>query len=444
MAHHYYQAHDMLHITVYSAVSTPRLSYCLHWLLTERLQIAYTLTNNLADLQHTPYAIAYGNTSTNAVSIPASGLLQQNHIEAQQVSTGMWQDVPTLFDIPGADTTLPFDLLSGIFYLLSRYEEYLNYTPDKHSRFPATESILYRINSLEIPLIDEWVYRLIALLNQQWNTKIKTPGYSYTPSYDIDIAYSHSYKGVARLTGAYLRAILKGDLEQIAERTKVLKKKIKDPFDSFNTLKQLHSQNGLQPIYFILCALKTTPFDKNIHPQHPAMMRVIKQLDKEGQMGIHPSYYAYGKEVLFAEKNTLEQIIGHRVNISRQHYIKVHFPQTCINLMKAGIAHDYSMGYGTHLGYRAGTGNAFMWYNLQENKATTLRIHPFCFMDTTAHYEQHLSPEQANEKLSHMLATARRTGSNCITIFHNFSLGAAKEWDGWLPMYTQFLQEATA
>ncbi len=101
------------------------------------------------------------------------------------------------------------------------------------------------------------------------------------------------------------------------------------------------------------------------------------------------------------------------------------------------------MGYGSHLGFRAGTGNSFLWFDLEKDMATQLRVHPFCFMDTTAHYEAKLSPAEAFARLEAMSKVLEKTGSTLITVFHNFSLGTSNEWKGWRQAYEHFLGEKT-
>jgi hypothetical protein len=255
------------------------------------------------------------------------------------------------------------------------------------------------------------------------------------------MAYSHIHKGVGRIIGAYMRALLKGDVKQISERTQVLKKKQKDPYDSFRWLRQLHREYDVKPLYFVLSAFKTSAFDKNIHPQHPAMMRVIKNLARDGVVGIHPSYYSEHDDRTTNEKKVLEHVSGRIVHISRHHYIKIKLPHTYRLLLKNYITEDYSMGYGSHLGFRAGTGNSFSWFDLEQDTVTSLRVHPFCFMDTTAHYEEKLSPSKAFEELEAMSRILEKTGSTLVTIFHNFSLGTSNEWKGWRAAYEQFMQE---
>jgi hypothetical protein len=62
-------------------------------------------------------------------------------------------------------------------------------------------------------------------------------------------------------------------------------------------------------------------------------------------------------------------------------------------------------------------------------------------MDTTAHYEIRLSPQEAIEKLNSMTKVLEKTGSTLTTIFHNFSLGTSSEWRGWRQAYEHFMHE---
>ena len=428
-------------IVVYSAANSTRLKYVLDWLLKERLHLSYSITNDVEATNGLPFFIAYGKPLPKSISIPDTGMLWKNGMKICDPATGMWKDIPALFAWPDSEYTLPFDLFSAIFFLLSRYEEYYPFVPDKHGRYPAVNSILYKNGWLQRPLADEWVYAFSKELQAATGITIPATSFSFQPTYDVDMAYSHLHKGIRRIAGAYMRALVKMKLGQISERTQVLKNKQKDPYDSFRWLRQLHKEYDCKPIYFILAAFKTTAFDKNIHPTHPAMMRVIKNIVRDGAIGVHPSYYSDEGDTVSKEKKILENISGRNITISRQHYIRVKTPETYRMLMKNDITEDYSMGYGSHLGFRAGTGNSFYWYDLENDTITPLRIHPFCFMDTTAHFEAKLSPSEAFYKLNAMSKILEKTGSTLTTIFHNFSLGTASEWKGWRSAYEHFLGE---
>ena len=429
-------------IVVYSPFVSNRLKYVLDWLLKERMQLSYTITNSEADTKSLSFFIAYGKSLPNSLSLPDAGLLRaEKGYQQYNTPTGLCNELPVIFPDSSASYTIPFDLFSALFFLLSRYEEYEKYVPDRHSRYPAVNSLLYKKGWLQRPLADEWVFAFRKEFQAQSGIQVAATHFHFQPTYDIDMAYSHLHKGITRIAGAYARALLKMDIGQISERTQVLKKKQKDPYDSFRWLRQLHKEFDCKPLYFILAAAKTTAYDKNINPSHPAMTRVIKNIVRDGEPGIHPSYYSDEDDRVAKEKKLLEHISGRNIRISRQHYIKVKTPGTYRLLIQNGIANDYSMGYGSHLGFRAGTGNSFLWYDLEKEVTTGLRIHPFCFMDTTAHFELKLPPAEAMERLEAMSKTLEKTGSTLITVFHNFSLGTASEWKGWRNAYEHFVQE---
>jgi hypothetical protein len=426
----------MNEVTIYCSWAGPRLHYVLDWLFGERLQVPYKVT--LTEPAVKTGVISYGLFTEGCLNIPALPLLFNSGNVPEQWVTGTWDGIPVL-GCTGEKADLPFDIFAALFFLLSRQEEYFPHSPDLHGRFPPSASILHRNGWLTRPLADEWVARLRTVLLDRWPLQLPEPAYCFQPTYDIDIAYSHSYKGFARLAGAYLRALARGDMFQISERTRVLKKKQQDPYDSFAWLRQIHERLGYRPIYFVLCSLRTTAYDKNISPMHPAMNRAIKQMARDGNVTIHPSYYANKEKILRREVEVLEEITQKKISESRQHYIRLKLPDTYRMLAAAGITHDYSMGYGSHLGFRAGTGSSFLWFDLESNQVTGLRVHPFCFMDTTAHYEHGYSPERAFAELNAMNNILMQTGSTLVSIFHNFSLGTVREWAGWQQEYERFM-----
>src|SRR5690606_4274839 len=119
--------------------------------------------------------------------------------------------------------------------------------------------------------------------------------------------------------------------------------------------KTLHEKAEVMPVYFILAALRTTAYDKNISPTNPAMQSLIRELASEGRVGLHPSYFSTEASVFRQEKNMLEEITGRPISWSRQHYVRMRLPDTYRTLIDRGITDDWSMGYGARLGFRAGT-----------------------------------------------------------------------------------------
>ncbi len=408
-------------LRIYAPVAGPRLHYVLRFLMEEQLGVSYELTQDA----NAEVTLFYG------VNPPADTL---HFVPDGSLAGGSKIPPPD-----GADwnkSALPADLFSAVFFLLSRSEEWGTFTPDRHSRFGASQSLLHKLGLLQTPLIDYWVALFRKELNARLGWKLQAPKFTFQPTYDIDIAYAYLHKGRRRTTGGILRDLKSGKLGEVAHRLNVLAGKAQDPFDAFDFMRGQHKEGIAKPVYFMLAAQKSGPFDKNILPAHPAMAALATDFALQGTVGIHPSYTTSEKpEKTAEEKRWLEGVLGAPVTQSRQHYIRLRFPDTYRQLISAGITDDWSMGFPDAVGFRAGTSHSFYWYDLEREEETLLRIHPFAFMDTTARDYLGWSAAEAGAELEKLTAELRPLGGNLTTIFHNFSLGSAADWKGWRELY---------
>lgn len=412
---------------------SPRLHYVARW-LSEAWQTEVQVVTVLP--AHAETALCYGMEQEGSLSIPDSGLLWEIGLRQTPPDTGLWEELLTFF--PG-EGTIPFDLFAAIFYLLSRYEEYLTFTPDRHGRYPATESILFKTGILRKPIIDLWLEKLRQLL------QLPAPPFQRQQTYDIDRAYQIQHWPASRGWGLWLKALLKGNYSKAKEIRAVAAGNAKDPLDAFSFLEEWHQSLNIQllntqPIFFLLAAQKSSGNDVNLLPQSEGMQDLIRRLAGWATLGVHPSYRSSEQPALIsAEKQTLETISSQCITASRQHFMRLRLPQTYRDLLAAGITDDFSMGYGSHLGFRAGTGRSFKWYDLSTEAERELRIHPFCFMDTTAHFYEKLTAAESFSVLQEMEADLKYCGSTLITVFHNYSLGTDPAWEGWQQAYAQWL-----
>ena len=83
----------------------------------------------------------------------AHPLLWETGTREQSIEMASWEELPVFFTVDKG-SELTFDPFALVFYLVSRYEEYLPFQPDEHGRFPATASLAYRERFLDIPLVD--------------------------------------------------------------------------------------------------------------------------------------------------------------------------------------------------------------------------------------------------------------------------------------------------
>ncbi len=365
------------------------------------------------------------------------GLLLQCDIKPQTITRSSWRGLPVFFANAGAD--IPFDLFSAAFYLLSRYEEYLPYTPDPFQRFPHTASLAFREGFLQLPIIDLWLCELKNVLLQKCPAlPIKSNSFRLIPTYDIDIAYSYTGKGLIRNSGGALKDLVRGDLQAIRQRRQVLQRNQTDPYDCYDFLDALHERYHLPAVYFLLAG-ENGPLDKNIPFEAPVMQQLFARLAKRYTVGIHPSYGSHNSPEILREE--ISKIPGGQ---SRQHYIRFSLPATYRQLIEAGITDDWSMGYGSINGFRAGTSFSFQWFDVEKDTQTDLRIHPFCFMECNSFFEQKNTAAEALAELKHYLAQVHKVGGELVTIWHNFALGSDPVWKGWREVYAAFLAEYEA
>lgn len=433
-------------LIIYTTESSPRLQYIANVLLHQLLGIDFQIVTDkyyftsslLPKINYTN-----GKLNTLEVNIPNNGLLFNNKIEPQELNFTQVDGLPVLFSSPPYNQSLPFDFFSMAFYLLSRYEEYLPFTPDKHGRFTAQQSVGYIHGFLELPIIEMWLKRLrLTLIDKFPSLHIKLPFFQCIPTYDIDLAWAYLHRPWWRVFGSSLGNCFRGEWNYLKQRLQVFNKKENDPYDVYSYLQEFHEKLNLKPIFFFLLADYHT-HDKNISFQNPALQSLIQKLHKQYQIGIHPSYQSNKKsENLPLEIKRLAHITRAKVTHSRQHFLKLHLPQTYQKLIKLGIKHDYSMGYADQIGFRAGISRPYLWYDLSEEKATTLIIHPFCAMDVTLQQYLQLTPDAAIEKLNSMIENLANTGGVFSTLWHNSSFSKLHGWAGWKIAYEHIIYNA--
>ncbi|MDQ6756720.1 MAG: polysaccharide deacetylase family protein, partial [Bacteroidota bacterium] len=376
------------------------------------------------------------------LTIPNCGLLFQDGIKEQSIEIVESNGNKIFFTSSvtnGSKTKYTFDIFSACFYLLSRYEEYLPHKKDKYGRYSHKNSLAFKENFLQLPLINIWLNDFTGWLQKQnGNFQFQKNSFRFIPTYDVDLAYSFLHKGVTRTTVGGLQALLGLKFDLLNQRLKVLSGNKKDPFDNYNWLDELHLQYDLKPLYFFLVAEKNGTYDRNILPSTKAMQQLIKQHAEKYSIGLHPSWQSGDeKNLIKKEKEILENISNYEIFNSRQHYIRFNLPEGYRSLIESGITDDYSMGYGASNGFRASVASSFYWYDLENNVQTKLKAHPFCYMDSTAIFIQKLSTQQAYNEMLHYYNICKNVKGEFIAIMHNNNL--REETIEWKNIYKGFL-----
>lgn len=431
---------------IFTPKRTPRIEYAWKVLFTYVLQADFSLTDDV-DFYRNSNACKINYSTKRQFSaevlIAPGNLLVESGIRPQPITIFEWEGLPAFFKTEIPDSDLPFDLPALIFYLVSRYEEYLPFEPDAHGRFSAAQSLAARASFLTQPLVNELIIRFKILLQQKFPTsdfRLPTSDFTFRPTYDIDMAWSYLHKGWLRSIGGSCRDLLKGDFRMLRQRWRVQMGKESDPFYTFDYLDTLHQHYNVIPGYFLLLG-DYHPFDTNIPSQNTVFQQLIKSLHTKYPLGIHPSY-ASNENTLQLQKEIrrLQTLTGEAVTRSRQHFLKLKFPNTYQNLLAAGITEDYSLGYSDALGFRASIATPYPWYDLENEIITNLILHPFQVMDVTLKLYLQLNPAQAIENVTLIINKTRAVGGTFCTLWHNSSFSNVDNWTDWKEVYERILK----
>lgn len=432
-------------ILVYTHKITPRIKYIFKHIFIRILKVPVDFTSKVEEfVAHGGPKLSYTKVALgNEFFVKSNELLFEQAEYDLDIHISNWDTIPCFFPT-GAKSTIPFDIFSASFYLITRYEEYLPHVKDAHGRFTAEESLAFKNGFLEKPVIDIWAYKLKTALQEKFpDFEFENRAFSYISTIDVDNAFAYKYKSFIRSIGGFLKDLAKFKIFNIWDRFTILFGIKKDPFNTFDTLLKLKKEFNIRTIFFFLIADYTT-FDTNVSASKNKFKLLIKNIVDYARVGLHPSYFTIkDAQLLKKEKERLEKITNMPIKRSRQHFLRFSLPETYQNLIDLEIEEDYSMGYASHVGFRASTCTPFYFYDLDFEIQTPLKVFPFALMDTTLNDYMKLTPKQSLGKIRDLKNEVKSVNGTFITLFHNESLSNYKRWKGWGRLYGSMLKIVT-
>ena len=435
-------------LLIHSQLVNNRVAYIFKYIFKEVLKVDFRLTEDLSEfLEYKGPKFSYGKIPIGGSSIPHFGavdLLFETDVFKQIIEfEKLYDSNGEVYFFKVTEGIIPFDVFACSFYLLTRYEEYLPHKKDRYGRFDPEESAAFKGNFLDRPLINIWANQIKHILSNHFpNLHFPYVPFLFKPSINIDNAYSFKYKGAVRIVFSLVTLLLTLNFKKFYHRILIHLGLENDPYDTYEKQLNINKQYNVKPIYFILLG-NNGKFDKNNSFKNKGYINLINRLEKEVEIGFHPSYHSCRSErQLEVEKHRLEKIIGRKVTKSRHHSIKIDLPITYQLLAKAGIKEDYSMGYPTKIGFRASTCTPFNFFDLQKNEESDLKINPFIIMDSTLKKYLHVKSKDVVTYLSPLVDAIKSTGGTFMFIFHNESMGGGKVWKNWGEVYERFIKLA--
>jgi hypothetical protein len=418
-------------VLIFTEQTSPRLAYVSRLIFDMRLGVKALITIDYEEFLHyTGPKILYRTQSgQDSLHIAPADLLFDDTIQKQAITTCKYGG----FDVPFATGSkdFPFDVFAAVFYLVSRYEEYLPGEKNEYEQFKATDSLAFTSGFLEKPVVDIWINDIQTALLQLYPALNCTQSKArYIFTYDIDVAYAYLGRSVFTTLANLVYESVTFKIKKLKERLQVLFKIQKDPFDTYAHILAKKSLYAYEVIFFFLLG-KKNKYNHNVQPDQSVLRKLIIRLSKTEIIGIHPSYYAHTNcKLMEAEKEILEDISRKKINHSRQHYLRLSLPVTYSNLIEAGIIDDYTLGFAELPGFRAGTCHPFYFYNLQTETETDLKLHPVTFMEGTFIDDMKLTPDETLIKMKQLMDEVKKVNGEFICIWHNHTLSDQDQWKG--------------
>ena len=322
------------------------------------------------------------------------------------------------------------DIFASIFFMISRWEEYVNLNRDDHNRFPATESVAYKNGFLDRAVVNEYVeilWNMLLYLGCVQNRSNKNCQVCLT--HDIDKLYFwKNWQQVARVTiGDILkRKSFKLATERITEYSLIKRNKINDSFDTFDWLMDKSEVIGVKSRFYFMSG-GVTKYDNWYKIDEPKCLDLVNKINKRDHIiGFHPSYNAYNNsKQLKEEKDLLEETLEQEIIEGRGHYLRFEVPTTWQILEDAGMEIDSTCGYADRIGFRCGTGEEFSVFNILTREKLKLKERPVILMDSTLFGYQKLGWDKIKDVLKKLI----KNKNNFTILWHNSQIEHRKIYE---------------
>jgi hypothetical protein len=426
-------------LLIFTHKVTNRLTYTAKHLFERILGVEMAFTTKVEDfIKHNGPKMTYSKQPLqNEFFIRSNDLLFEQGINDLEIKVSDWDGIPCFF-ASGEKSTIPFDIFSASFFLLSRYEEYLPHVKDSVGRFPVKESIAYQHNFLELPVVDLWAYRLLEALQERFpDLETKEKSYNFTSIINVTTSHAYAMRGISRTLGGFLLDLGNFRFWEIWNRLSVLLRIKKDPYDNFFDLVEIHKKFPIKSMFFFQFA-KHSAHDKNVSTNNNRFRYLIKSIADYSIVSLSTSFVSTSdKNVLREEKKQLGNLINRPITYARLRYNKVNVPITYRNLVETEFTDDFSMGYTHEIGFRAGTCTPFYFYDINTEVRQPIKIHPFAMHDYAL--VKYKTKDEVFEKMDRVYRLVKQVKGDFVLVFSNELLGGKQPLD-WMELYQSMLK----
>lgn len=359
-------------------------------------------------------------------------------------------DIPVLFGssnlyISDNQIECGIDVFASSFFMLARWEEYVNRKRDKHDRFLAKESLAFKHDFLYRPIVNEYIEMLKnMMLYLDKSLKFKQHHSKFFISCDVDEPFDHTVKNLQILAKTCAGDLIKR--KSFCECAKRIRRYIfnkignyqYDENYTFDWYMDICEKAKLQAsFYFIPCNVE--PGNGNYSLRDKSIQELMAKIYKRGhEIGVHGSYQTYlDKEKAYMQKKELENVLQ-EMNISqnaignRQHYLRWDSSVTPAVLEYSNFDYDSTGVYPDVVGFRYGVCYEFSMFDFINRKKLKLKQRPLVVMECTVMDEQYMNIKNINDVSAVILALKNKCfkyNGNFSLLWHNSRLRTVLEKD---------------
>jgi hypothetical protein len=339
------------------------------------------------------------------------------------------------------------DIFASSFFMLTRWEEYVNKVRDKHDRFPAYASLAYKNEFLERPVVNEYVEMLWQmLLTLGIHNKRKTTKFKMFVTHDVDHIYRYRswISGFGEIVGDFMsrKKPILGFKNLNSKIKHHIIPRVKNPYDTFDYLMHISEKNDTKSHFMFMSNGSSTTYDNRYSINDVNVKRIVNGILSRGHLiGLHSSYNSYNDvEQFLREKTEIERIARQSIVFGRQHYLRFEVPTTWEIWEESGMAWDSTLGYSDAPGFRCGTCFEYSIFNFLTRKKLNLKEKPLIAMDQHLRVSHSfMSPKTMESKIGMLFERCKRYGGNFMFLWHNSSLNTPY-WKPYVGVYENIVK----
>ncbi|MBK7626705.1 MAG: polysaccharide deacetylase family protein [Bacteroidales bacterium] len=337
------------------------------------------------------------------------------------------ENIPVLYGSPQViisnekvrKTVVKIDLIASIFFMLVRWEEYVNPIKDEHGRFPLHESVAYKCLFHKRPVVNEYFEFLWNIIrNSDPSLQRKKREFNFRITHDIDSLFcpNPTIRSLAKIL------IKKHSLSRFIKT--IYYQLLNNPHDSFHYLMDQSERIKARSVFYFMTG-NTCALDFEDYLDSVLFKERIKEIIFRGHIiGLHPSYNSYNNaEVLKTEKLKLESITGTEISEVRQHFLRIEQPVTFVNQELCGFNSDSSLGYVEDIGFRCGICNEFPIFDFLSGKQLEMTERPLIVMEGSLIKYKKSKPDEVLNEIKTIIDCVRRHSGSFVFLWHNTSFG---------------------